>query len=374
MLVGVLARHVEAVGIREHLGVAVGAGQQGRHHGPLRHVASAKDRVVDDRAAGEQHGRVVTQHLVDRARPQVRLLTQGGELLGVSLQEDDAVAQEVHRGLEAGREHQARGRLQLDVVQLHAVLVLRQHELAQEVVTRVASYCGDVVVEPALERAQRPLHRTEPSQREADVQARRGPLPELEHLQPVLVRDAEDLGDDGHRQQRAVAIHEVDRVARVRCEVVEQLVGDVLGALLQASHRLDGEHSCDELAVAGVLRRLDREQRWWCQRSDGGAAIGPALDGSQRSSGTEVDPGVHVGTAEHLLHGGVRGRDVGERALVQRAPRADLLEQLERQLGVLRRTAVAGGRHDEARLEITAPGSRLDADTGQRVAEAPARQ
>ena len=76
VLVDIGPGHVEGVRVGEDAGVAVGAREEGRDDGAAWDLASAKNRVVDDAAAGEEHGWVVAQHLVDRARPQVRLLLE----------------------------------------------------------------------------------------------------------------------------------------------------------------------------------------------------------------------------------------------------------------------------------------------------------
>jgi hypothetical protein len=188
------------------------------------------------------------------------------------------------------------------------------------------------------------------------------------------VRDPEDLRDDRDRQERAVALDEVDGLVVAAGEVVEQLVGDVLGPVLQSTHRLHGEDARHELAVPGVLGRLDGQQRRRRQRSDGGAAVGPPTHGAEQPARAEVDAGVHVGAAEHLLDDRVRGRDVREGALVQRPARAHLLEEVERQASPCLAVAAGRGRHDQASLQVAATRPGLDPDARQRMVESPARQ
>ena len=138
VLARVLPGDVERVRLREDLGVAVGAGEQPDHHGPAWH------RYADDlggrrgHPSGEQHRRVEPQHLVDGVGPE--LVTFAEELAaasGSSREQRDPVAEQVDGRLEAGREHQPRGRLQLRVRQADPFL-LGADELAEQVVTRAA--------------------------------------------------------------------------------------------------------------------------------------------------------------------------------------------------------------------------------------------
>ena len=60
-------------------------------------------------ARAELDRRLQPQDLLDGAGPQVGLLQQHGELVGVVQQNADAAAQQVHRRLEPGDEHEACG-------------------------------------------------------------------------------------------------------------------------------------------------------------------------------------------------------------------------------------------------------------------------
>ena len=112
---------------------------------------SGHRRVAPGPPAGQQHGRVEPQDLVDRVRPHSGIGRQGLELIGVLVQQDDAVSQQVHRRLESGGEHQTGRRLQFTVVQPDA-LVAGGDQLAEQVLARLCrSQVPRWIVEPGLE-------------------------------------------------------------------------------------------------------------------------------------------------------------------------------------------------------------------------------
>ena len=83
--------------------------------------------------------------------------------------------------------------------------------------------------------------------------------PPGEELAAHRDRRAEHLGDDRGGQQARVLGHQVDVAAAL--EAGEQLVGDLLGAAAQRGHGPRGERAGDELAVAGVVGRVDGQHR-----------------------------------------------------------------------------------------------------------------
>ena len=115
------------------------------------------------------------------------------------LEQGDAVAEQVHGGLEAGREHQPGRGLELGVVEPDPFL-LHPHQLAHQVVARLAPEVREVRVEPRLELPQPALHPPELAEPQPQVEARRRGVAELQHPAAVLGRYAEDLRDHGHRQ------------------------------------------------------------------------------------------------------------------------------------------------------------------------------
>ena len=302
VVAGVLAGDVEGVRVGEDLRVPVGAGQQGGHQAARRQVDPRDGRAPGGEASGEQHRRVVAQHLVDGVAPQVGLLTQRSPLLGVRVQQGDPVAQQVDGGLEAGREDQPGGREELGLGQA-AVLVLHRDQLRQQVVAGVEAQVVEVVDQPAAEVVERGLDPPHLPQRQPEVEARRGGRAEVQDALTVLLGHAEHLGDDRDGQRRAVRRHQVDRfpVPGPTLEVVEELGGDLLRALAQLLDRTDGEDAGDQLAVAGVLGRLDDEQRRGVERADPLRLLGPPRDPAQQATVGHEHPGLEVRAAQHLL-------------------------------------------------------------------------
>ena len=136
-----------------------------------------------------------------------------------------------------------------------------------------------------------------------------------------LLGDAEDVADHRDRQLRAVPLHDVDD-AGFAVEVVEQLVGGLLHAFPQRGDGPGGEHRRHQLAAAGVVGRLDRQQR---RRLDGmqqpgvgllvdplqrcGQACRPATTrGSRRSAASRWRPGDRRSSGPRGTGSRVRGR------------------------------------------------------------------
>ena len=151
-------------------------------------------------------------------------------------------------------------------------------------------------------------------------------------------------------------------------ELVEQLVGDLLGrgrAAPRPPARVKTRG--DELAVAGVVRRLGDEQR---RRG----RAGPRRPGSsaQRAEPAEhalagvEDAGAEVVAGEHLLDRRERGGDVGEGAAVQRAVGAHLVGDRGHGRGVHAPT-----RGDEPALDVPAGGLPAHHDAGEAVGQRP---
>ena len=224
---------------------------------PALHGYAGHGGVAPAQPTGQQHRRVDPEDLVDRVGPQRGIRAQPGELVGLLVQQRDAVAEQVDGGLEAGRQHQPGGGLELGVVEAHALL-LDADELAHQVLARLRAQAAQVGVQPDLELAEPALDAPELAAGQAQVEARGGGGAELQHPLPVLGRDAEDLRDHGDRQLRAVRRHEVDGLGRV--QRVEQVVGDLLGAGAEVLDGPGGEDAGDELAVAGVVGRLGDQQ------------------------------------------------------------------------------------------------------------------
>ncbi len=252
---------------------------------------------------------------------------------------------------------------ELGVVE-HALLVADVHQLAEEVVAGFVVQARDVAVEPVVEGPQSVVHLPELPPRQAEVKARGGGGAEGEHPLAVGLGDSEDLGDDGDRQLRAVAVDQVDRPV-LGAEVVEQLGSDRLGALAELLDRLDGEDPGHQLAVAGVLGRLDHQERG---RRDGvhGAGGGAEREPTERVVAVHRVARAEVPAGEHLLDEVVTRRDVAELASVDGTGRPQVLDGVPHVA-----TGVAGV--DQAGLQVAAPGGGTDEDGEEAVRHAPVR-
>lgn len=351
---------VEDRRVGEHRGVAVRAGQHRRHQRPARQGNPGHFRGARREPAGQQDRRVVAQHLLDGVAPQLRPLAQHGELPGIAGQQGDPAAEEVDGRLEPGRQHQARGGLQLRLGEADAAVAGRD-ELAEQVGAGAPAQVLEVLAEPGVELAQRGLDVAERAPAQAEVEAGRGGRAQRQHLAEVGRRHAEDLADDRHREQAAVGLYEVERPARL--ELVEQPVGDLLDAAAQLLDRTRGEHAGDQLAVARVLGRVDGEQRRRPHRVQV-LACRPLDEPAERRAVGPDDADAEVVAGQHFPDRGVRGGHPAEAGAGERPGGADLLEQSGQVTPV-------GGRHDHPPLEVPAPGFAAQHGPGERVAEAP---
>ena len=354
----------QAVRIGEHLGVAVGAGEHGGDHGAGRHPDTGDRGVADAGAAGHQDGRVEPQHLVDGVRPEVRTLTQHVELVGVGSEQGDAVAQQVHGRLEPGGQDEPRCRLELGVVETPAVLAASRDEPAEQVVTGVLPHPLDMALEPRVEVTQGGLDISEASPGQAEVQAGRRGCAVLEDLGALGVRHSQDLGDHRDGQQAAVALDEVDGV--LPRQLGEQLVGDLLGAGPELRDGADREHPVDQLAVAGVVRRLGHQQRRRTQRTQRGGLVAPPAQPRQRTVTGGLEARTEVVAGQHLLDHGMAGRGEGVPAPVERAAGPERLDGRDQGVAV-----VASRGDEETPVEVTAAPGGPDDSLGQGVPQPP---
>ena len=191
VLLRVRACHVEAGRLAEHGRVAVRRREHRGHQRALVDRGAADRGVAPGRAPGEQHRRVEAQDLVHRVRPQLRTGAQQLELIAVRVEQGHPVAEQVHGRLEAGREDQAGGRLELALVEADALL-LRGDQLAEQIVAWVVAQLAQVGAEPLVERGQRRLHRTELSPGQPEVQTRRCRGAEAEN--PLVARSPAHRG------------------------------------------------------------------------------------------------------------------------------------------------------------------------------------
>lgn len=137
------AVQVEAVGVGETAGVAVG-GAEREQHGLARGHGDARDRDVLHREAadGEGRGTVVALELLDGGGESGGVVAQGGELLRVVEEGEDGVADEVDGVLVPGDEDEEGERHQLVLAQPVA-LVPHRDQVGEEVVGGVLPLVGE---------------------------------------------------------------------------------------------------------------------------------------------------------------------------------------------------------------------------------------
>ena len=104
--------------IVEHRRIAICGSQVGDRHLAARNPGAGRISVFARHACGELRGGVQPQNLLDRIRPQLRILAQHRKLIGGVDQHPDAVAQQVHGGFETGRQHQACDPTQLQLIEI----------------------------------------------------------------------------------------------------------------------------------------------------------------------------------------------------------------------------------------------------------------
>ena len=170
---------------------------------------------------------------------------------------DHRVADESGRGLVAGHQQQDEHADHLVVAQLRA-LDLGLHQPGEEILARSpAPFVGESrevlphLADQASQLAQA-LRRRRHEEAVPEV-GDRGVGPRLELL-AVLGRDTDDLGDDDDRQRIGERPHEVD-LACVESPV-DQLVGDLAHARLEAADDTRGEGLVHQAAQPRVLRRI----------------------------------------------------------------------------------------------------------------------
>ena len=265
-------------------------------------------------------------------------------------QQANSVAQQVNCGLEARRQHQPGSGEKLLVAEVGPV-VAGFDDLAHQVVAGIAPQLVQVVGEPVVEALDAAIHPLVLRPRQPDVQAGRGQLTELQDARPRFLGHAEDVADDADRQLGTVLVHDVDD-AGVVAEVVEQLAGGVADPITKRRNRSGGEHRRNQLAVAGVVGRFDREHRRRFERvqQPGLGAIGHPLQrfGQVR---THRDDAEVIGP-QHVVNDLVVDGDEQEAASHDRALRAQFF-------GERHRVGTHGRVRDQPALRVAALRERL---------------
>ena len=216
---------VEPVGIVERARVAVGRCLHEQHPLSLADLPAAERQRLARPARHRADRPVVAQALLGRAAGQIGIAVQPLPLVGVLLERDDAVGQQVHRRLVAGEDHQDDVGDDLLVAEGVGALARLQHARDQ-VVLRPRAAGGEHRAQERLELLHRALGVGEPvvvvTADEDDAAQVVGP-----QLDPVarLGRDAEVLGDHDHRQVERELTQEVDLVAAAQRR--QQLLDEV---------------------------------------------------------------------------------------------------------------------------------------------------
>ena len=202
------------------------------------------------------NGGVVAEALLDSGGDLARVRTQPGELLGVSQQRHDAVADEGGGRVVPGHDQLEDGREQLSGVEA-LVAVAGGDQPAHEVVAESSPFCLD-------ERAQ---HRHDVvgcglgqcvlgRRRRGDEQRAEAPPQWL----PVVFGHAEQLADDGERQRERESCDEIDpRVGSRSGHLVEEVVHDGLHLRAELFDSAGCEGGRDETAQSAVIGRVDAE-------------------------------------------------------------------------------------------------------------------
>ena len=132
VLAGV-AEDVEAVGVGELRGIAVGGAEADAHHRPLGDLHAADLDVGDGAAHDEQERRLVADALLDGLRKEGPVVVDGIELVGVGEEAEEQIAARPIGRLRARRQEQAQEGENLLVGELMAV-DLGADQVADEVV------------------------------------------------------------------------------------------------------------------------------------------------------------------------------------------------------------------------------------------------
>ena len=199
---------VRPVGIDRR--IAVGRTQQAQHAFAFRDFLAAEILdVLQRHPAGHLHRGIVTQKFLDRVGDQGRIGLEQRELVGIAMQRQQAVADQVDGGFVAGAEQQDDVGGQFLVGELAAVF-LGLHQLRGQIVAGVLRpqleqlleiHLGHQVAGVALlDLVRRQRHRIE----QAAAVARAG----VKHLAMVL-GDAEHVADDRDRQPKRKILDQV---------------------------------------------------------------------------------------------------------------------------------------------------------------------
>ena len=224
----VLSADIQAVGIRELLGVAIGRREDHPDHIALPDTLSTEFERLQGHAIGHLYRAVVAQHLLDRGTRQRRVVLKTAPFVWVVQEGEHPVADQVCRGLVARDENEQTQRLELDLAE-NVALLFHRNECAHEIFTRCRTPIGEHSVEvrgQAVERLGNVADAALGLQRIENAHS--GIRPGLE-LRAIRDGHAQHLRDDEQRKR----VREIPNQVGIGlvCHLVEQLADEVADAI-----------------------------------------------------------------------------------------------------------------------------------------------
>ena len=156
----VRARDVEPVGIGEMPGIAVGRPDGGNDQGPAGDLPALNLDISGGEPSRPLHRAVIAQELLDRGGDEAGIALELLELVGMTEQGEQPVADEVHRGLVPGDEQQHAHGQHLALAQLVSLLLGRDEQAQQVFLGALAPLPdkGAKVIAEGSTRRPAPLH------------------------------------------------------------------------------------------------------------------------------------------------------------------------------------------------------------------------
>src|SRR6185312_7674019 len=251
-----LACNVEPVGLGVDFGVAIARTQEAQNGFALRDRDIADRNALERGTAGELHRGIVAQQFLDGVGGQLRPFAQQPQLVGIAIERQQAVADEIDGGFMAGAEQQIDVGDQFVLGEFLAFL-LGLHQLRGQVVARLCAAQREQMAE-IVERGETALvrlveflsrHRHRIEQPPAIGVARL-----FEEIVAVGIGNAEHFADHRDRQPEGEILDHVHRA--VGLDAVDRSVDDRLDARPHVGDAARGEGLDHEAAQAGVIGRV----------------------------------------------------------------------------------------------------------------------
>ena len=260
------AGDVEPVRVRELVRIAVDRGREGKHPVAFadRHTADL-DILQRDAARRELDRGEIAQQFLDRRFGERRIGLEGGELVGMLQQQDDAQRDHVGRRVVPGAQNHRADVGQILAAQVSGDDIVPDHP-AQHVVGGLPLLCGDqlpAVFDQVVGRLRRLVRRLGQAVPAGGA---------LQDVGVVLIGRAEQLAHHQRRQIHGEIRHQVAGRALFR-HGVEQVVGQPLDLRLERQHPL-GREFAGEHAPEMVVARVVHADEGALQLVDGAARFG----------------------------------------------------------------------------------------------------